>query len=280
MNFSTIFGFLSASVVVITAMMMSSSNFSMFMNGHAILVVIGGSLAATFISFPIGKVRVLFSIAMKRLFRGMKTDYVALIEDIVMLAKASRQSQQSFLSAINRVRDPFLKDAAGILEWGQSEIDADQLRDLLETRADTHYKRYLAEANVFRSISKFPPAFGLVGTTLGMIALMNAIGDTGGDRNIIGPSMAIALVATLYGLLLTNLILLPISENLTQMTEEDNVSRRIVVESVMMIYSRLPTRFIEEKAKSFLLPSERGFKPSTLGSGPQTSAPAAASSRS
>jgi chemotaxis protein MotA len=113
------------------------------------------------------------------------------------------------------------------------------------------------DVKLFKTLAKFPPAFGLMGTTIGMIALMQSL--NGADaKNSIGPSMAIALVATLYGLVLTNFILLPIAENLSEQTQDDFLARSIVVEGVMLIQAEKPTKFIEEKLKSFLLPNQRG----------------------
>ena len=105
-------------------------------------------------------------------------------------------------------------------------------------------------------LQKFPPAFGLLGTTLGMIALMQSLGP--GMESNIGGAMAVALVATLYGVASANFIFIPIAENLTEQTEEDQIARRIIVEGVMMIYHGFPPDFIKENARSFLLPKERG----------------------
>jgi chemotaxis protein MotA len=124
----------------------------------------------------------------------------------------------------------------------------------------THYHLYQSEAKIFRTMSKFPPAFGLMGTTMGMIALLQSLGDANA-KDMIGPSMAIALVATLYGLVLTNFVFIPIAENLTKQTQEDLIARSIVVEGVMLINADKPTRYVEEKAKSFLLPSQRKDTP-------------------
>jgi len=99
---------------------------------------------------------------------------------------------------------------------------------------------------------------------MGMIALLQALGDSNA-KDQIGPAMAIALVATLYGLVLTNFVFVPIAENLAAQTNEDTVARSIVVEGVMLIQANKPTKYVEEKVKSFLLPKERGED--TSGSG-------------
>jgi chemotaxis protein MotA len=142
-----------------------------------------------------------------------------------------------------------------MLFWSK-EISAEELRDLLETRVNTHYKLYMAEAKVFKTMAKFPPAFGLMGTTMGMIALLQSLGSPDA-KNMIGPAMAIALVATLYGLVLTNFVFIPIAENLTKQTQEDLMARNIVVEGIMLMNADRPTKYVEEKVKSFLLPKQR-----------------------
>ena len=258
MNLSSIFGILLALVVLFAAIIMSTDNYLFFFNLHAIVIVVGGTAAAAFICFPMKQVLGLFRVFVNRLLGANRRNYEQLIEDIVILAKAFPEGYQRFNDATSRVRDPFLKDAAEVLEWGEAEIDEEQIRELLENRRATHYSRYMKQANTFRTISKFPPAFGLLGTTLGMIALMQSLGP--GSEGTIGKSMAIALVATLYGITVANLILIPISENLVEQTEEDHISRTIAVEGIMMIYKKLPVQFIEENSKSFLLPAERPQK--------------------
>jgi chemotaxis protein MotA len=256
MNFSTLVGFIFSAVVFLGAIITSSDNFFFFFNPHAILIVLGGTMAVTLICFPLPRLIDLLKVFFKRMLGKNRKNYIEIIEDIVKLANSYEQGYQKFAQTIEEVKDPFLFDSAKVLEWGEAEISEDHLRELLENRADTFYARYMKEAGIFRTISKFPPAFGLLGTTLGMISLMQSLGP-GAEGNI-GSSMAIALVATLYGVAASNLIFIPIAENLSEQTEDDQIARRIVVEGVMMIYKGVPVQFIEENAKSFLLPKERG----------------------
>ena len=146
-------------------------------------------------------------------------------------------------------------DAANVLFWLESDVEPGHLRDLLEQRADTMQSRYDQESAIYSAIAKFPPAFGLMGTTLGMIGLLQSLG---GDTASIGPAMSVALITTLYGVTLSNIIFIPIAENLKQQSYEDDVARRLVVEGIMLIEEKKPTKFVVEKLKSYLLPSERG----------------------
>jgi len=257
MNFSSFIGFALAGTVFTAALMTSTKNYMVFLDTHALLIVVGGTISASCICFPVGKVMGMVKVFLRRILGGGKRDYMALIDEVVALAAANRRGKQALEGAITKVKDPFLKDAAQVLQWLDAEISKEEIRDLLETRAETVYERYSTEANIFRIMSKFPPAFGLLGTSLGMIALLQGLGNADAQKNL-GPAMSIALVATLYGIVFANFIFIPIAENLTQQTKEDLISRRIVVEGVMLIADDKPTQFVEEKVKSFLLPGERG----------------------
>jgi chemotaxis protein MotA len=257
MNFSTLVGFLLSITVFTVALVMSARNYHIFLDQHAILIVVGGTMAASCVCFSLPKVVGLIRIFVKRMLGRSKRDYLGLIDQIVMLSQANRKGKQAFEATLSKIKDPFLRDAADVLFWLDAEVAHEDLRSLLETRAETHFERYLAEAEIFRVMGKFPPAFGLMGTTLGMISLLQALGSAS-SRNMIGPSMSIALVATLYGIVLSNFFFVPIAENLTQQSKEDLISRRMVVEGIMLIASDKPSQFVEEKVKSFLLPSERG----------------------
>jgi chemotaxis protein MotA len=102
----------------------------------------------------------------------------------------------------------------------------------------------------------FPPAFGLLGTTLGMIALLQNIGSPDSFK-LIGPAMAIGLVATLYGIAVANLVFIPMGENLSKLNKEDQVSRKIVLTGVKLLRAKEHPVIVEEFLKSYLLPSER-----------------------
>ena len=256
MNFGTLIGFLVASTVFVGSVIMSFRNVGVIFDAHAGLLVLGGTTAVSLVCFPINQITALLRVFFKRILGRNKRDYEGIIKELVILSEARRKGVKQFEATIPKVQDAFLRDAAGMLFWAQSEISGEELRDLLETRINTHYTLYMNEVKIFKTLSKFPPAFGLMGTTMGMIALLQSLG--GADaKNMIGPSMAIALVATLYGLVLTNFVFIPIAENLAKQTQEDLIARSIVVEGMMLIHADKPTRYVEEKVKSFLLPSQR-----------------------
>jgi chemotaxis protein MotA len=131
-----------------------------------------------------------------------------------------------------------------------------EIRVALEQRLRTIESRYMHEANMFRVIGRFPPAFGLLATTLGMIALLAKIGQPDSQK-LIGPAMSIGLIGTLYGIALANLVFIPIAENLTERTQEEVALRRMIVEGAVMIKSQVNPIALRESLNSFLLPKDR-----------------------
>ncbi len=259
MNFTTALGFITASAVFMATAIMSLKDLKVLLDAHAAVIVIGGTIAVTLISFPASRIFTLLKVFFKRMFGANKQNYLGIIDEIITLSKAYRKGFSAFEAAIKEIKHPFLRDGASVLFWVQSDVSPDALRDLLETRVKTHYKLYMDEAKVFKTLSKFPPALGLMGTSVGMITLLQSLGGAD-SQNQVGPAMAIALVATLYGLVFANFIFIPIGENLTAQTQEDLIARSIVVEGIMLIQAQMPTKFIEEKVKSYLLPSQREVK--------------------
>ena len=223
---------------------------------RSVLVVIGGTVSASLICFPIKEILVLLKVFVRNLFKEERYNYAEIIDDVILLSKANKEGPKKFESAIGSTRDVFLKEGAGLLYWVSSDVTITELRDLLETRAATIYKDYDYQAKYFKTMSKFPPAFGLLGTTLGMIALLQSLGNNI-DISSIGPSMAVALITTFYGVALANFLLIPIGESLGRANHKQMNYRSLVIESLILIALSKPTKYVEEKARSFLLPSER-----------------------
>ncbi|MBC7659186.1 MAG: MotA/TolQ/ExbB proton channel family protein [Chitinophagaceae bacterium] len=256
MKLETLAGMLIALTVFCVALFTSIKNIGVIFDIHAALIVIGGTVAVALICFPLKRIVALLKVFMRRMLGTNARDYASIVDEIAKLSEGYRRGHKVFEGIVSELKDPFLKDAAGVLSWLEADVAPEQLRDLLETRVETHYKLYMNEVKVFRIMGKFPPAFGLMGTTMGMIALLQSLGSEE-SRSMIGPSMAIALVATLYGLVLTNFVFIPIAENLSEQTEEDMIARSIVVEGIMLIQEGHPTKFVVEKVKSYLLPTQR-----------------------
>jgi chemotaxis protein MotA len=156
--------------------------------------------------------------------------------------------------AIPTLKHDFLKEAVSLLSGGV--LNEFEIRNVLEQRLKTLETRYMHEANMFRTIGKFPPAFGLLATTLGMIGLLQKIGQPDSQK-LIGPAMSIGLIGTLYGIALANFIFIPIAENLTERTQEEIVLRRMIIEGVLLLKTQVNPITLRERLNSYLLPKQR-----------------------
>lgn len=253
MNISAPMGFALAIVVIYISISSGLKTTEIFLNAHAGMIVVGGTLAAALICFPISHFFNLIKVYFRAILGRTKRETMVVINEIVRISQAMNQGQP--LSGLTgQIRNSFLKESLELMMQGG--LSDDELDDVLSKRVEMQNERYKREGATYKVIGKFPPAFGLVGTTLGMIALLQGLGESNAFERI-GPSMSIALVATFYGLILANVFIIPMGEHLMSVSEDDLIMRRIVVEGVMLIKERKHPLLVEEFLKSYISPAER-----------------------
>ncbi len=254
MNFWSLLGFCLAAIVFFAGMAMSTDNMSMFLDAHASLIVIGGSVAASSIAFQLDRMVLLFRVFLLRVLKGRRVNYVGIIAEMMKLAELYRTGSPEFDKRIKESKEYFLKEAFEMAADGV--VEKARIPKVLRARVATMYHRHTEDALKFKTVGKYPPAFGLMGTTLGMIALLQTLGKPGAQK-LIGPAMSIALVATLYGIVLANLVFNPISENLMDSAKENRLKNTIIIEGVLLILEKTNPLVLAEELNSYLLPSER-----------------------
>lgn len=254
MNLSSLFGVLLGGGIVYASLHESGMEMAFFLNFHGVVIVCGGTLAAASISFPMSKILALLKVFFLRVLGHNNIDYQHTIEEILSLNKKLSMGLTSLKDTIPSLKHPFLREAVDLVAAGV--LNEKELRSVLEQRIKTIESRYLYEANMFRTIGRFPPAFGLLATTLGMIALLSKIGQPGSEK-MIGPAMSIGLVGTLYGIAIANLVFLPIAENLTERTKEEMAIRKMILEGALLLKSQVNPITMRESLNSFLPPGQR-----------------------
>lgn len=253
MNISTPIGFIFGLVVVYLAATHGVKNANIFLSQHAAIIVIGGTLAASLICLPMSHLFNLVKIFFRTLIGKGKDMQVSTINEIVKLSVTVNEGRP-IGGELQTIKNPFLRESLELLVNGG--LSDEELEEVLEKRVELQNEKYKREGFTFKIIGKFPPAFGLVGTTLGMIVLLQSLGSPDAFEKI-GPAMSIALVATFYGLIMANVFLIPIGENLTRASEDDLLMRRIVVDGVRLIKEQKHPLLVEEYLKSYLTPGER-----------------------
>lgn len=215
-----------------------------------IIMVVGGTAAAVFMTYSLNDVIRIASICGRVFFRDDKS-YNKLGMELMKFAEQCTNT--GIPEQAKGVVHPFLNDALNLINDGYSE---NEMRDMLEQRINSMYESEKYDMNVVRSVAKYPPAFGMVGTVVGLIALMATIGGEEVDMSKIGGYMAIALTTTLYGLMIANFFFKPISDNLELGSKINLKTRQLVMETVLLIKGRASLLTIQDTINSLIPPRE------------------------
>ncbi len=249
MDLSTIIGIVSGLILIVIAILLNG-NLGAFVDPASIMIVLGGTLAATLVAFPIPQVKDIIKLTQKT-FANRDTNPGKIINDIITLAnKARKEGLLSLEEATESLEDEFLKKGLMLVVDG---TDPELVRNLLETELDFIEQRHKAGQGLFESMATAAPGFGMIGTLIGLINMLGSLDDP----TTIGPSMAVALITTLYGSLFANLFFSPMANKLKVKSGEEILEREIMVEGLLSIQAGENPRIIEEKLKAFLPPSMR-----------------------
>ena len=253
MNFSAPIGFLLGLGVIFFGVSAGLNGSSVFLNPHAAVIVIGGTLAAALICLPFSTLANLFKIFILTITGRQKQQIIDTVNEIVEIARAVSDGA-TIEEAAGRASNPFFRESLELVASGG--LTNLQIREVLEMRVEQQNEMYKKEGATYKIIGKFPPAFGLVGATLGMITLLQGLGAPDAFQKL-GPSMSVALVATFYGLIFANVFLIPVGENLIHAAEDDLTTRKIIAHGVLLIKERQHPIVVSEYLKSYISPKNR-----------------------
>ena len=250
MDIATLAGVLAAIGLILTAIILGGGSFVAFIDPPSVMVVIGGAIAATLISFPLKNFLSVFGVGMKVLL--YKIDSIpSLVEEIVSLAETARRDGLLALeSRIEEIENPFI--VLGV----QMAVDGTRpevMEDILRTELDAVATRHRDGKALLDCMGRFAPAFGMIGTLMGLIIML---GDMS-DPSKIGQGMAVALLTTLYGAIASNVVFLPFAEKLGFTNKQELLAMEIIVRGIMAIQSGENPRVIEQKLNTFIPPKYR-----------------------
>lgn len=227
-------------------------NASNYFDPVGLAVVIGGTIAVAVMIFPWEMHREIRD-AIKRLFSNHRLDLKAINLECFEMVRKIREGAADFRPTSGSITGQTLIDGAELLSLGFGQ---EKIQLILEERLFQWNERKMKVANALRSLAKYPPAFGLVGTVLGLVSLMRAISD-GASSSEAGFRMAVALVATLYGLLTANLILNPAGENVVKTTAEERKAAELALEAVLLASRGANLLEAQEMLNSHVAPEHR-----------------------
>jgi chemotaxis protein MotA len=243
MDISTGLGLL-AGVVVIATMMLMGGNLEMFVSEHAIIIIFGGAIAATLIRFPLSSMFHGLPLGARFAFTMRRMSQRELVDEIAGLAEIARKSGPIGLEKVE-VDDPFLAKGIRFVADG---YDADFIRDNLERDRDNFLTHLDEGQKIYRAIGDCAPAFGMVGTLIGMVQMFANMTDP----SKLGPFMATALLATLYGALVANLICLPLADKLHGKLVDEEVNRTLIIDGILMIRDAKSPTLVREMLLAYL----------------------------
>ncbi|PID78050.1 MAG: motility protein A [Deltaproteobacteria bacterium] len=242
MDFGSFIGFLSGLTLIFSAIFINGDMGS-FINIPGLMIVIGGTVASTLLTFEFKHVVTAFKTAVIA-FSGKQEDPNKIVETMIRLCRLSRQRGLLALSDIKTESD-FLKKACGLIADGSEEST---VRAALETEIDYLKMRHYNIHDVFRKMGAYSPAFGMLGTLIGLIQMLTQLANP----ETIGPSMAVALITTFYGSLISTLFFLPIAGKLKSKTVKQVMNLEIILEGCVSILNNDNPLIIYEKLSSFI----------------------------
>ena len=249
---TTFFGILIGMGVMVFAITGVQASYMLFINIHGILIVFGGVIASTLTSFSFDEVMRGFR-AFLLVFTRKHIDYVGQINEIAEVGSIYLKGGFPELEKkVDTMRNNLFKDG---LRYFLSGYKKDEIVMMLEDALTLRLDREAVDAKMLKQMGKFAPAFGMVGTVVGMIFMLSQMGT---NPEKMGPFLATALTATFYGLFLANIVFYPMGEKVAVTSESNLLQGRIWVEGVAMITEKRHPLYIKDKLASFVAPAERG----------------------
>lgn len=257
MDFASIFGIICGLVLVVGAILLGGSA-TAFIHIPGMMIVFGGTLSATFLTFPARDVWGAFKSAY-HVFSTPKLDPNNVVTTMVDLSNLSRRKGIIELSRI-KTESAFLQKAAMLISDGASE---DQIRRSLEIEIDTLKLRHRIVQDVFKKMGTYSPAFGMLGTLIGLVQMLSQLDDPA----TLGPAMAVALLTTFYGSLISTLFFLPVAGKLYSRTLIEIANLEIMFEGAVSILENNNPMMVYEKLSSFIPRKKRKPMKRRLGGG-------------
>jgi len=236
-------------VVVLWGMIMGGDA-GQFVDIPSILIVIGGTFGCTLVANPLERTKIIGKIV-KNAFVNEQIDMIGLIQTLVSFAeKARREGLLALEEDASQLDDEFMRKSIQLVVDG---TDPELVKSILDTEIGILEDRHSNNKGYFDSIAELGPAFGMLGTLIGLIQMLANLDDP----SALGPGMAVALVTTFYGSVIANMFAIPLGKKLAQNSNREVMCRELMVEGILSIQAGENPRIVEEKLKVFLSPAMR-----------------------
>ena len=242
-------GIFSGAILIIWAITLGGS-LKVFWDYSSAIIVIFGSFAALVASFPFKNLKQ-FPVVMKQAFKKPMDNRNEITDLVTSLSRKARsEGLLSLEDELENIEDKFFGKGLQMVIDG---IEPENISKILELEIDAMERRHGVGHSIFRTWSELAPAYGMIGTLIGLILMLSKLDDA----SAIGAGMAVALITTFYGAVLANLVFIPIANKLETLTENEIFTKEMIIEGLLSIQAGLNPRIVEEKLITFLSPKER-----------------------
>ena len=258
MDIATLIGTVSAFGLVLIAITMGVGGVPLFIDVPSMMIVIGGTLGATMINYPIKDVLRAINVAKNVFFTKNLTKSAITKQFMEFGNKARREGILALEAEAQKIEDEFLKKG---LQLSVDGLEPQTIQDIMSTEVDYIRERHQMGAEIFTSMATFAPALGMIGTLIGLVQMLKSMDDP----STIGPAMAVALITTFYGSVLANLVFLPIAGKLRARSKEETLVKEMIIEGVIALTKGDNPRIMEQKMMVYIAPNERNIEPEKAG---------------
>ena len=253
LSIPAVWGGVGGTFLIACAVALSTDHLFTFFSLGGLMIVIGGVMAVAFMSFGAKDINEAL-LAIRNMFREPPTTHANMyhdIKDILAWARIVKEKGMRGLElSMGRtgIDDPFVKFG---LTMVVSDYTPEEIRAMMETAADAYYERDSAPAQVLQAMASHAPAFGMVGTLIGMVTMLYNLSD---NPTGIGPALAVSFLSTLYGVVTARMVYMPAAAKLTQKLDSLRFRNQLITEGMVMLASNKTSIYIQDSLNSFLSP--------------------------
>ena len=230
----------------------SAGSFANFASLPSFGIVFGGMLASVMVAFPMYHVAALGK-AIGAVLKPADEKMGPLVDEACDVAESARKGPADLERAVGSIKNFFFKDGVQMVVDG---LSLEEVTEILETRIEYREKREKVQTDMLKAMGDLSPAWGMVGTLIGLVLMLAGFGGEGGGADNLGGGMAAALITTLYGAVFANLFFLPMAQKMGNKTTQTSMSSNLLVEAARLIHMKKHPLIVREKLNSFIPPAE------------------------
>mgnify|MGYP001443971628 CR=1 FL=1 len=229
----------------------AAGGFGNFWDVPSLGIVLGGMIASIFVAFPLPHV-VALGKAIGAVLKPADDKMGPLVDEACAIAEVARKGASDLEKSVDSIKTYFFKDGVQLVVDG---MGADEVVEIMETRIEFREKREKLQTDMLKAMGDLSPAWGMVGTLIGLVLMLAGFGEPGGADNL-GAGMAAALITTFYGAVFANLFFLPMAQKMGNKTNITSMSAALLVEAAKLIAQKKHPLIVREKLNSYIPPNE------------------------